>query len=40
MERNAFNQLVAWKKNPQHQPLIIQGARQVGKTCLMQEFGR
>ncbi|MBR2081477.1 MAG: ATP-binding protein [Elusimicrobiaceae bacterium] len=40
MERNAFNQLVAWKKNPQHQPLIIQGARQVGKTWLMQEFGR
>ena len=40
MRRNAYNQLVAWKNNPQRKPLIIQGARQVGKTWLMKEFGR
>lgn len=32
--------LVNWKNNPNKKPLIIQGARQVGKTWLMKEFGR
>ena len=32
--------LIRWKKNPARKPLIIQGARQVGKTWLMREFGR
>lgn len=39
MERTAYGQLVAWKERPQRKPLIIQGARQVGKTWLMREFG-
>jgi len=32
--------LVAWKKNPHRKPIIIQGARQVGKTWLVREFGQ
>src|SRR5699024_8497854 len=38
--RNAFSQLVKWKNNPERKPLIIRGARQVGKTWLMKEFGQ
>lgn len=40
MERDAMNQLLAWKDNPDRKPLILKGARQVGKTWLMQEFGK
>ena len=40
MKRNAFSQLVKWKNNPERKPLIIRGARQVGKTWLMKEFGQ
>lgn len=40
MYRYAINDLIAWKKSPNHMPLIIKGARQVGKTWLMQEFGK
>jgi uncharacterized protein len=40
MERNALQQLIAWKKRPSRKPLIIRGARQVGKTWLMKEFGK
>lgn len=39
MYRYAINDLIAWKNSPNHMPLIIKGARQVGKTWLMQEFG-
>ena len=39
MERNAFNKLIAWKNDPDRKPLILKGARQVGKTWLMKEFG-
>lgn len=39
MERTSINQLIAWKDDPDRLPLIIKGARQVGKTWLMQEFG-
>jgi len=39
MERNAFNKLIAWKNDPDRKPLIVKGARQVGKTWLMKEFG-
>ena len=39
MERNAFNKLMAWKNDPDRKPLIVKGARQVGKTWLMKEFG-
>ena len=39
MERKAYNQLLAWKNNPHHKPLILNGARQVGKTWLLKHFG-
>lgn len=40
MNRLCFHQLKKWKDSKKRKPLIIQGARQVGKTWLMQEFGR
>ena len=40
MQRYAIKQLIDWKNKKNHKPLIIQGARQVGKTWLMQEFGK
>ena len=40
MKRFAFEQLKKWKESPNRKPLIIQGARQVGKTWLMKEFGK
>jgi predicted AAA+ superfamily ATPase len=40
MERFALTALSKWKKSKNRKPLIIQGARQVGKTWLMKEFGR
>ena len=39
MHRNAFDKLIAWKNSPDRKPLILKGARQVGKTWLMNEFG-
>jgi len=35
-----MEELLKWKDNPDKKPLIIRGARQVGKTWLMKEFGR
>lgn len=40
MLRFAIEQLRSWKKKENRKPLIIMGARQVGKTWLMKEFGR
>ena len=40
MERFALASLLKWKKSKTRKPLIIQGARQVGKTWLVKEFGR
>lgn len=40
MDRKLMAQLVAWKSERQRKPLIINGARQVGKTWLLREFGR
>ncbi len=40
MKRTAIAQLTAWKTSPNRKPLVIRGARQVGKTWLMKEFGR
>ncbi len=40
MERKAIIQLYQWKEKKDRKPLIIEGARQVGKTWLMKEFGR
>lgn len=39
MNRLAFQELLNWKNSKDRKPLIIQGARQVGKTWLMKEFG-
>lgn len=39
MERKAMNDLVEWKNYKNRKPLLIYGARQVGKTYLVQEFG-
>lgn len=38
MERYAINELIKWKEKANRKPLILQGARQVGKTWLMQKF--
>lgn len=40
MERDGMQALVAWRNKPKRKPLILRGARQVGKTWLMKEFGR
>ena len=40
MERYVMNKLVKWKNKPGRKPLILKGARQVGKTWLMKEFGK
>lgn len=40
MSRNEMSYLLAWKRSPRRKPLIIRGARQVGKTWMMREFGR
>lgn len=39
MKRKIMRDLIAWKNNLSRMPLIIEGARQVGKTWLMKEFG-
>lgn len=40
MKRNAIKELYEWKENTGRKPLVILGARQVGKTWLMKEFGK
>ena len=40
MERDILRQLDAWKDSPYRKPLIVKGARQVGKTWALKEFGR
>ena len=40
MKRYAINKLVEWKDKKNRKPLILKGARQVGKTWLMKEFGK
>jgi len=39
MRRKIYDKLLAWKENPQHKPLILEGARQVGKTWIVNDFG-
>ncbi|MBQ2859801.1 MAG: AAA family ATPase, partial [Peptococcaceae bacterium] len=40
MYRKIIEYLAAWKNSPHRKPLILQGARQVGKTYSILEFGR
>ena len=39
MRRTAMEKLVAWKSSDERKPMVLKGARQVGKTWLMKEFG-
>lgn len=40
MKRNIYNDLLVWKEKPNRKPLMLLGARQVGKTWIMQHFGK
>lgn len=40
MKRKAYEGLLKWKSSKSRKPLLIKGARQVGKTWLMKEFGK
>ena len=40
MKREIYEELLRWKNNLNRKPLVITGARQVGKTWIMREFGR
>ncbi len=40
MKRNAINDLIKWKHDEERKPMVLRGARQVGKTWLMKEFGK
>lgn len=40
MNRLIYTDLLKWKASPRRKPLIVLGARQVGKTYIIQEFGR
>lgn len=39
IERDIMKDLLRWKQSPDHKPLIIRGARQIGKTWVMRRFG-
>lgn len=40
MKRALYNQLLEWKNDSSRKPLVLEGARQVGKTWLLKEFGK
>ena len=40
MKRLLYNELVRWKYSKNRKPLILNGARQVGKTYLLKNFGK
>ena len=40
LNRKALGQLEAWKQRAENHALLITGARQVGKSTLLEEFGR
>ena len=40
MKRTAYKDLLRWKDNKFHKPLLVYGARRVGKTYLLKEFGK
>ena len=39
MKRKIINELIAWKNSEDRNPLIVNGARQIGKTYIINEFG-
>ena len=39
MKRELYDELLKWKDDPGRKPLVLQGARQVGKTYLVKDFG-
>ena len=39
MKRNIYSKLLDWKNSHDRKPLILDGARQVGKTWILKEFG-
>ena len=40
MKRNAMEELKKWQADSERKPMVLRGARQVGKTWLMKEFGQ
>lgn len=40
IKRDILDELIAWKNQARHKPLLLQGARQIGKSWLMEYFGR
>ena len=40
LKRAAYERLVSWKKDPHHRALLVDGARQVGKTYLVRAFAQ
>ena len=40
MRRKIYQKLLEWKNSPRHKPLVLLGARQVGKTYILKEFGK
>ncbi len=40
MKRDLYEELCQWQRDPNRRPLLVRGARQVGKTYLVEEFGR
>jgi len=40
MKRKLYHSLLQWKADPDRKPLVVEGARQVGKTWLLKEFGK
>ena len=40
MQREIYNKLIEWKNDKHRKPLLIKGARQVGKTFIIKQFGK
>ena len=40
MRRKIYEKLLSWKQDSDHKPLVLNGARQVGKTWIVTEFGK
>jgi len=40
MKRDIYKQLVSWKQSSSRKPLVLKGARQVGKIYILKKFGK